>query len=73
MKRWVPISLVLTALAAPLGAQGLRDKIADLFIFGQGEAPLFLAGTAEPNNPTVVPAHGAHFVPSSTYVLPGRT
>lgn len=46
-------------------AQGLRGKIADLFIFGSGTDPLFLAGSADPNNPASIQAHGSHFVPSA--------
>jgi hypothetical protein len=45
--------------------QGLREKISDLFIFGPGENPLFLAGSGDPNNPANLQAHGSHFVPSS--------
>ena len=52
------------ALAAPLKAQSLRDQISQLFIFGSGQDPLFLAGTA--SNPSVTVAlHGSHFVPSA--------
>jgi len=51
--------------AAPLGAQGLRSQISELFIFGPGEDPLFLAGTADPNNPATVQLHGRHFTPSA--------
>ena len=50
---------------APLEAQGLRDRISSLFIFGPGEDPLFLAGSADPNNPQFIQAHGTHFVPAS--------
>jgi hypothetical protein len=46
-------------------AQGLRDMIGELFIFGEGAAPLFLAGTADPNNPTSVQAHAEHFIPAA--------
>ena len=57
----------LTTLAVPSqsGAQGLREKISDLFIFGPGQAPLFLAGSGDPNNPASLQAHGLHFIPSS--------
>jgi hypothetical protein len=50
---------------ARLTAQGLRDKIGVLFIFGPGQYPLFPAGAADPDNPESVQAHGTHFVPSS--------
>src|SRR6476660_1004370 len=45
--------------------QSLRGKISQLFIFGSGEDPLFLAGTADPNNPASVRVHGTHFVPAA--------
>lgn len=55
--------------AAPVAArsqeQGLRDKISQLFIFGPGEDPLFLAGSAGVNNPASIRAHGNHFIPSA--------
>jgi hypothetical protein len=65
--RAIIIALVaLGCAAAPLDAQGLRDRISSLFIFGPGEDPLFLAGSADPNNPAFIQAHGTHFVPAST-------
>ena len=65
MKRCAFFVLALSLTAAPLHAQGLRDLISNLFIFGQGGDPLFLQGTADPNNPVTVQAHGNHFVPSA--------
>jgi hypothetical protein len=53
------------AMSIPASAQGLRDKISDLFIFGPGQEPLFLAGSADPNNPASLQAHGLHFIPAS--------
>jgi hypothetical protein len=58
------LALGLTA-AAPLHAQGLRDIVSDLFIFGDGEQPLFLGGSGNPNNPETIRLHGDHFVPSA--------
>lgn len=63
------VTLVLL-LPAPLAGQGqpqsrLRNSIADLFIFGPGEDPLFLSGTADPDNPSTIQVHGSHFVPSA--------
>jgi Putative MetA-pathway of phenol degradation len=55
----------LLATASPTNAQGLRDRISDLFIFGPGQQPLFLAGSGDPNNPASLQAHGLHFIPSS--------
>jgi hypothetical protein len=52
-------------MSIPASAQGLRDRISDLFIFGPGQEPLFLAGSADPNNPASLQAHGLHFIPSS--------
>ncbi len=51
--------------ASTAQAQSLRDRIADLFIFGSGSNVLQLGGTASPNNPDAVRAHGDHFVPSA--------
>ncbi len=66
MKRWACAALALfAASASPLAAQGLREQIEQLFIFGDGESPLFLSGTADPNNPAGVQAHGEHFIPAA--------
>ncbi|MFL5487690.1 MAG: transporter [Gemmatimonadaceae bacterium] len=53
------------ALSSHAGGQGLRARISELFIFGPGEDPLFLAGSGDPNNPASLQAHGRHFVPAS--------
>jgi hypothetical protein len=62
--------VVAVALAAPPArAQSggrLRDKISELFIFGPGQEPLFLSGTADPDNPASLRIHGLHFIPSSS-------
>ena len=53
-------------LAARAQADGsLRSKISQLFIFGGSDQPLFLGGSADPNNPASIQAHGDHFVPSA--------
>ncbi|MDH3290501.1 MAG: hypothetical protein OEO20_08180 [Gemmatimonadota bacterium] len=65
MARVLYALLALTIVAAPASGQGLRDKIDELFIFGSGGDPLFLSGTADPNNPTSIQVHGTHFVPSA--------
>ncbi|HEX4684443.1 MAG TPA: hypothetical protein VH277_17120 [Gemmatimonadaceae bacterium] len=73
MRRAAPAFRVLLLLAALLSpsigraqaAQSLHDKISQLFIFGSGIDPLFLAGTADPSNPASIRAHGDHFVPSA--------
>src|SRR5258708_30785333 len=63
MQRFV-WSLVSLALAGrPLPAQGLRDKISQLFIFSSGKDPLFLGGTAGSDSATAL--HADHFVPSA--------
>jgi hypothetical protein len=51
--------------APPLAAQNLRHDLGELFIFGDGEDPLFLGGTGDPNNPESVRIHGSHFVPAA--------
>ena len=40
------------ALTSAAQAQGLRDQISQLFIFGPGQDPLFLAGTASNTSAT---------------------
>jgi hypothetical protein len=57
--------MMLAGLAQPLDAQGLRSQIGQLFIFGAGGNPLFLSGSADPNNPVGVQVHGDHFVPAA--------
>ena len=47
-------------------AQSLRDRIADLFIFGAGQDPLFLGGSGDPNNPEALRAHGSHYIPAAS-------
>ena len=65
--RLAVLSLALIA-SAPLAAraQSLRSRISDLFIFGAGQEPLFLAGSGDPNNPAALQAHGEHFIPASS-------
>jgi len=65
MRRVLTAALALFALSSAVEAQGLREKISQLFIFGDGEDPLFLSGSADPNNPADIRAHGSHFVPSA--------
>ena len=56
---------LLLAVAPQVVAQHLRDELSDLFIFGDGQDPLFLGGTGDPNNPDAVRIHGNHFVPAA--------
>jgi len=66
MTRWACLVLVLLGVSAsPLAAQGLRGQIEQLFIFGEGDSPLFLSGSADPDNPAGVQAHGEHFIPAA--------
>src|SRR6266550_2750536 len=58
---WSVLSLAL--VVTPLPAQGLRDKISQLFIFTSGKDPLFLGGTAGSDSATAL--HADHFVPSA--------
>ncbi len=53
------------AVSSRSSAQTLRDRISELFIFGPGQEPLFLAGSGDPSNPLSLQAHGLHFIPSS--------
>src|SRR5438128_1662231 len=63
MRRYLSTLLGLTLAATPLSAQGLRDKISQLFIFADGKDPLFLGGTAGSDSATAL--HADHFVPSA--------
>jgi hypothetical protein len=65
MRRLILLGCFGLTVSATANAQHLRDKISDLFIFGPGQQPLFLAGSADPNNPASIQAHGLHFIPSS--------
>jgi Putative MetA-pathway of phenol degradation len=66
MRRYGVVMLWTVLSAAPAQAQGLRDLIGQLFIFGSGDqGQLHLAGTADPNNPIAVQAHADHFVPAA--------
>ena len=65
MRARIVVILALLLVSSAAHAQGLREKIAELFIFTSGQDPLFLAGTADPNNPASIRAHGSHFVPSA--------
>jgi hypothetical protein len=64
MRIWLVASLALLLTAAPLAAQGLQDRLTDLFIFGEGDEALFLGGSAAADNPGIQ-VHGDHFVPSA--------
>jgi hypothetical protein len=44
-------------VSAPVAAQGLRDKISELFVFAPGQQPLFLGGTG---------VHENHFITSAS-------
>jgi len=63
MRRYVWSLVVLTSIAASLQAQGLRDKISELFIFTAGQDPLFLGGTAGSDSATAL--HADHFIPAA--------
>jgi hypothetical protein len=64
--RLLALACVASLVASsPSSAQHLRDRFSDLFIFGPGQDPLFLAGSGDPNNPASLQAHGLHFIPAS--------
>ncbi|MEP7345672.1 MAG: hypothetical protein ABI877_10400 [Gemmatimonadaceae bacterium] len=50
---------------SPLHGQRLRDRLSQLFIFGSGQDPLFLAGSATSSNPANVRVHGSHYIPAA--------
>ena len=60
---WCGIAALLVAM--PARAQTLRSRVTELFIFGSGQNVLQLGGTADPNNPQNIRAHGDHFVPAA--------
>jgi hypothetical protein len=57
MRRLVWSVLGLTLTLRPVAAQGLRDKISELFVFAPGQQPLFLGGTG---------VHENHFITSAS-------
>src|SRR6266700_6055599 len=63
MRRCWSCLVGLTLAAASLPAQGLRDKISELFIFTAGQDPLFLGGTAGSDSATAL--HADHFIPAA--------
>src|SRR6266567_5686157 len=63
MRRYLWTLVGLSLAVSPLDAQGLRDKISQLFIFADGKDPLFLGGTAGSDSATAL--HADHFVPSA--------
>src|SRR5438876_12192155 len=63
MRRYLSTLLGLTLAATPLSAQGLRDKISQLFIFADAKDPLFLGGTSGSDSATAL--HADHFVPAA--------
>jgi hypothetical protein len=65
MRRLVLIVALAVVSGRPAYAQNLREQLSGLFIFGEGEDPLFLGGTGDPNNPDSVRIHGSHFVPAA--------
>lgn len=66
MTRPVAVAIALTVLSSSAAiAQTLRARVNELFIFGSGQNVLQLGGTADPNNPQNIRAHGDHFVPSA--------
>lgn len=63
MRRYLWSLVGVLIAATPLDAQGLREKIAELFIFTAGQDPLFLGGTAGSDSATAL--HADHFIPSA--------
>src|SRR3954471_11741808 len=65
MRRLLLIIALILVAGQPLQAQHLRDKLSDLFIFGNGDSPLNLGGSSDPSNPEAIRAHGNHFIPAA--------
>src|SRR5438128_11446099 len=65
MRRCIWSLVGLTVASRSMGAQGVGDKISELFIFTAGNDPLFLGGTADPSNPATIQLHANHFIPSA--------
>jgi hypothetical protein len=59
-------AILLLAASHAAAAQSLRERISELFIFGAGQEPLFLAGSGDPSNPMSLQVHGEHFIPASS-------
>ncbi|MGH7605161.1 MAG: hypothetical protein ACRENK_14350 [Gemmatimonadaceae bacterium] len=65
LRRLIAFACIVAPTTPSVASAQLRDRISDLFIFGPGQEPLFLAGSGDPNNPASLQAHGRHFIPSS--------
>lgn len=59
------LTLLCLALPRPADGQSMRDTFGRLFVFGSGDAQLFLGGSA--GVPTTE-VHGDHFIPASQEV-----
>jgi hypothetical protein len=57
MRRLASGVLGFVLVSTPVAAQGLRDKISELFVFAPGSQPLFLGGTG---------VHENHFITSAS-------
>jgi hypothetical protein len=64
VRKWLGVLVLTLAAAAPVRAQGLQDRLTDLFIFGTGDQVLVLPGSVGSNDPAIR-VHGLHFVPSA--------
>jgi hypothetical protein len=57
MRRWAWSVLGFALISTAVAAQGLRDRISELFVFAPGQQPLFLGGTG---------VHENHFITSAS-------
>ncbi len=57
------ILALMVLFPAVAHSQTMRDVLNDLFVFGGGDDPLFLVGTAGQSATAI---HGTHFIPSSS-------
>lgn len=65
MKSMALVVLLVACVTTDAAAQGLRDRITGLFIFGAGDDILFLGGSGDPSNPQFIQVHGNHFIPAA--------
>ena len=66
------VGLALLVCTVRAEAQGLRDQISQLFVFGAGQTPLFLEGSSAEHGGNFVPATAAGNAAIIAFVKIGR-